>query len=43
MELRQTWTAPQVRRRIGHSLGRLLAFWLLPILGVVAVAFAISR
>ena len=43
MELRQTWTAPHVRRRIGNSLVRLLAFWLLPILGVVAVAFAISR
>jgi hypothetical protein len=43
VELRHTWTAPRLRRRIGVSLVRLVTVWLLPVLGVVAVAFVLSR
>jgi hypothetical protein len=32
-----------VRRRIGNSLMRLVALWLLPVAGVVVVAFEITR
>jgi hypothetical protein len=43
LELRQTWAAPRLRRRIGESLVRLVVIWLLPVVAVVAVAFAITR
>jgi hypothetical protein len=43
LELRQTWIAPRLRRRIGDSLVRLVAVWLLPVVAVVAVAFAVTR
>jgi hypothetical protein len=32
-----------VRRRIGNSLMRLVALWLLPVVGVVIVAFEFAR
>gem|GEM_PF-2580241 len=43
MELRHTLTAPRVRRRFVHSLARLAFVWLLPVVAVVIVAFAVSR
>jgi hypothetical protein len=43
VELRQTSTAPRSRRRLGHSLVRLVLVWLVPIVVVVAVAFLVSR
>jgi hypothetical protein len=43
LELRQTWIAPRLRRRIGESLVRLVVVWLLPVVAVVAVAFAVTR
>jgi hypothetical protein len=32
-----------VRRRVGHSLVRLVLVWLLPVVGVVLVAFVMTR
>jgi hypothetical protein len=32
-----------MRRRLGHSLGRLVLAWLVPVVVVVAVAFLATR
>ena len=43
MELRHTWAAPRVRRRLGDSLIRLALVWILPVVAVILVAFAVTR
>jgi hypothetical protein len=43
VELRQTWAAPRLRRRIGNSLFRLAVVWILPVVAVILVAFAVTR
>jgi hypothetical protein len=43
VELRHALTAPRLRRRVGNSIVRLVAVWLLPVVAVVLVAFAVTR
>ena len=43
VELRHTLTAPRLRRRFGHSAVQLVLVWLLPVVGVVLVAFVVTR
>jgi hypothetical protein len=43
VELRQTSIAPRLKRRVGNSVVQLVLVWLLPVVGVVLVAFVLTR